>query len=204
MNNKLICVIDRLVEDISPYSEYISKFIPEGYTLVKVNSDMSEKEVLSILKGIGGVCITNSSMVDWLDEFVLRYALENKLAIFAIGSGLQVMGKYTGESIEPILNHNNGKHYINISRNSTLYNVVKKQRIMVNSMHDDMVLFNHSWDIVGVSDDGVVEAMENSEHLFQIGVQWSPQLLLDSDVSKDLFYYFVKTSLFLKSNKLEV
>ena len=54
-----------------------------------------------------------------------------------------------------------------------------------------MVAWTSSWEITGISDDGVIEAMERSEHPFQIGVQWHLELV-DDRYTKRLFDTFVR------------
>ena len=48
------------------------------------------------------------------------------------------------------------------------------------------------FEIVGKSEDGLVEALENKNHSFQIGVQWHPERMISYDsLSRKLFQRFL-------------
>ena len=206
----MIALLNRRGEDEKEYMQYYRTALLAEMTdresLIEVDSSMSEREVSEALNRVTGICITGYSDPEWIDEYLIAHAMENGKALFAICQGIQDMALYTRDDVEPVIGHqllerkHEYVHWVNISRNSVLYNIVKEQRIQVNSCHNNMVLFNHSWDVVGVSDDGVVEAMENSEHLFQIGVQWHPEMLNDK-YSKLLFRDFVRVSRALERGK---
>lgn len=206
----MIALLNRRDENEKEYMQYYRTALltemSDRENLIEVDSSMSEKEVDKVLKEVSGICITGYSDPEWIDEYLIAHAMENGKALFAICQGIQDMALYTRDDVEPVIGHQllerkqEYVHWVNISRNSVLYNIVKEQRIQVNSCHNNMVLFNHSWDVVGVSDDGVVEAMENSEHLFQIGVQWHPEMLNDK-YSELLFKDFVHVSRMLERRK---
>ena len=196
-NSNLVGILIRKDKDMQDYHSALLAEMRDGDRFIEVDSSMSEREVEHALKDVSGICVTGYSDPEWLDEFMIGYAMENSKALLAICQGIQDMAIYTRDDVEPVVSHmmldrrHEYVHWVNISKNSNLYNILKCDRIPVNSCHNNMVLWNQSWDIVGVSDDGVVEAMENSEHPFQIGVQWHLEMLMD-EYAKKLFAEFVR------------
>ena len=195
----MIAILYRVEEDEKEYMKYYIDALENAGAkdIDFVDSDMLESKVDKVLNSASGLLITGYSDPTWLDIYMVEHAVKYNKPLFAICQGIQDMGIYSKEPVESVVNHmhldkkHEKVHFVNISRNSVLYNIIGETRIGVNSCHNNMVLFNKSWDVVGVSDDGVVEAMENSEHMFQIGVQWHPEMLMD-DCSKKLFAEFVR------------
>ena len=66
-------------------------------------------------------------------------------------------------------------HYVDIKEDSFLYSIIKESHFMVNSLHNFHALSNDYYDIVGYSEDGLIEAIEYSKNTFNIGVQWHPE-----------------------------
>ena len=82
-------------------------------------------------------------------------------------------------------------HYINIVPNTLLFKILKEKRILVNSRHYDCLKWTNL-KISAVSDDGIIEAIENEKQKFFLGVQWHPETLIDIDSnSYQLFKYFI-------------
>lgn len=106
---------------------------------------------------------------------------------------MQTMAKYFSNKdeidIENHFSNNNYVHYINIDKNSLLYKIINEERILVNSRHKSAII-NTSMDIVARSDDGVIEAIEDTNKKFFLGVEWHPESLNDQN-SKNLFDYFI-------------
>ena len=104
----------------------------ERENLIEVDSSMSEKEVDKVLKEVSGICITGYSDPEWIDEYLIAHAMENGKALFAICQGIQNMALYTRDDVEPVVGHqllerkHEYVHWVNISRNSILYNIIGK------------------------------------------------------------------------------
>ena len=80
-------------------------------------------------------------------------------------------------------------HYVNIKKDSLLYSILKKDKILVNSRHKSAI---KSTDLVvsAISSDGVIEAVEDSTKKFFVGLEWHPELIMDEN-SLQIFDYFV-------------
>ena len=84
-------------------------------------------------------------------------------------------------------------HEVKIKRNSTLYNIFKSNKIKVNSRHKSVII-NTKINVSGISQDGYIEAIEDSNKKFFIGVQWHPESMIEyDDKQNNLFKYFVKS-----------
>lgn len=72
-------------------------------------------------------------------------------------------------------------HTVEIDPQSVLYTLYNTERLAVNSLHHQAVRTPGSrFKVCATAPDGVIEAIESSEHKAVIGVQWHPEWLEDS------------------------
>jgi len=78
---------------------------------------------------------------------------------------------------------NEAGHSVTIQENTKLYSIISKQNIMVNSAHHQAIKVPGKGLIVNaLSNDGVIEGIEDPTKIFCIGVQWHPEFFIqDSD-----------------------
>jgi putative glutamine amidotransferase len=170
INNTLLKILDGLVItggnfDINPklYSEYIggSRNIKDKRTNFEI--DIFQK-FLRTSKPILGIC-----------------GGEQLMNVASGGSLIQDID----QSIQTTIFHeqqnprNEVSHEISIARNSKLYNIVKSEKIKVNSAHHQSVN-NLGKDFVSSASasDGIIEAIEHVKHPWCIGLQWHPEFLI--------------------------
>ena len=107
------------------------------------------------------------------------------------------MGVLFGGKMIDINNHKKKLSYVHsvtINRNSILYNMFKTNNIKVNSRHKS-VIKDTKLKVVGISNDGYIEALEDSSKKFFVGVQWHPESMTSYDIiQNNLFKYFIKCS----------
>ena len=72
-----------------------------------------------------------------------------------------------------------------------LRDIVGKNKIMVSSRHSYKIPDNGIHSISALSNDGVIEAIENPYCDFNIGLQWHPELMGDDENSKKIFSKFI-------------
>jgi putative glutamine amidotransferase len=83
-------------------------------------------------------------------------------------------------------------HPIRIERGSLLHRVLGVDTATVNSFHHQgLAAIAPGFTIAARAEDGVVEAIERSDHPFYLGVQWHPERMPASDVSRRLLRAFV-------------
>lgn len=85
-------------------------------------------------------------------------------------------------------------HYVEIVQDSMLHTITKKDKIRVNSVHHqaNRKVCNGFY-VSGRSSDGIIEAIESSQHQFALGVQWHPESMMASedDVSVRIYRAFI-------------
>lgn len=101
---------------------------------------------------------------------------------------------------QPLLQHQqkapswHGSHYVDVTLDSLLYRLTKKERFKINSRHHQAN--RHipiPFEVSGRSSDGVIEAIESKTHHFVLGLQWHPENLLQAadEVSLNIFCGFI-------------
>lgn len=185
---KIVAVLDRYenakeIED-KCYLEAIKKI---GGIPILIN-----EYNLEMLDLCGGIVLTGGDNKGKLDDYLISYAINNDLPLLGICQGMQSMAMYeTNQSLIDVNNHYKKDHYVYLEF-SNLKKIIGNDKILVNSFHHQQIKNSKVFKIVGKSLDGVVEAVENPFHPFQIGVQWHPERILESDESQKLFKEFMK------------
>lgn len=147
---------------------------------------------LSLIDGL--IFQGGDDFTDYERELLLL-AHKNNIKTLGICLGMQLMGAMFNGSIIDIENHKykdkNYVHKVILKEDSTLYKIFKQKEIMVNSRHKS-ALKNTSLSIIGISDDDVIEAIEDKNKDFFLGVQWHPETMITYDkLQQELFNYFV-------------
>ena len=82
-------------------------------------------------------------------------------------------------------------HKVKINNNSKLYDIFKTETLQVNSRHISYIT-KTSLKVVAISDDDLIEAVEDTNKKFFIGVQWHPETMIEYDIlENNLFSYFI-------------
>jgi gamma-glutamyl-gamma-aminobutyrate hydrolase PuuD len=83
-------------------------------------------------------------------------------------------------------------HDINIVPGCHLYKIVGDTPVQVNSLHHQAILdLAPGLTETAHSPDGIIEAVELTDHPFGIGVQWHPEWLMAYQPMQNLFRAFV-------------
>jgi len=134
------------------------------------------------------------------DEFefkLTKTALQQKMPILGICRGLQVLNVVTGGSlfqdiptmIGSQISHDDSKrqrhelaHQITVKTGSRLYEVLRMEKLWVNSFHHQSAK-NLGHDLIPVAwaDDGVIEVLELPNSHFVMGIQWHPESFWNRD-----------------------
>ena len=182
--------IDIIYDDIVKAIRY-NGAIPIGIVL-----DENFKESLRICDG---VIFQGGDSIELIDYYALKYLYDIDKPVLGICLGMQTMGLLFNGKITSITNHKKVLDYVHgikIDKSSKLYNIYKTDYIKVNSRHKDR-LIKTDLDIIGISDDGVIEAIEDRNKKFFVGVQWHPETMLNYDKKQNnIFKYFIKITHF--------
>lgn len=83
-------------------------------------------------------------------------------------------------------------HPVRVERGTLLHRILGVDTATVNSFHHQALgAIAPGFKVSAKADDGVVEAIERSDHPFYLGVQWHPERSSSSDVSRRLVRAFL-------------
>lgn len=173
------------------------------YTVTKYEDqeDLTEEEKDMLIKQINfcdGILMTGGFRINKYDRFISEYATDNDIPLLGICLGMQIMANYKKKlwivKNDSYITHRREDgdcyHKVVLNKKSKLYEIVKTDRFTVNSRHYYHVEPNDNYDIVAVSDDHYIEAIEMKNKKFNIGVQWHPEDMND-ETSDNLFKKFI-------------
>ena len=124
---------------------------------------------------------------------ICRKALQLDMPLLGICGGEQLINVTFGGTLiqdinlskknslehEQINPRNQTSHYVNINKNTKLYNIIKKNKIAVNSAHHQAVdKIGKNLTVSSKATDGIIESIESKIHNWCIGVQWHPEFLI--------------------------
>lgn len=152
----------------------------------------SLEEFIEITKLCDGFILQGGNDYTDLEIEFVRYLYEKNIPTLGICLGMQMMSVINGK-LELLNNFNHQKndsyvHEILIVPNSKLYSILKKEKIVVNSRHIEHIT-NTFLSVSARSSDSIIEAVEDKNKKFFIGVQWHPESIMD-DNSIQLFQSF--------------
>ncbi len=128
---------------------------------------------------------------------IFKKFLQTSKPILGICGGEQLMNVATGgdliqdisSSIETNIEHeqinprNEVSHEVDIKNNSKLFQIIKEDKIKVNSAHHQSVKkTGENFTASAFASDAIIEAIEHTQHPWCLGIQWHPEFLItDAD-----------------------
>lgn len=144
--------------------------------------------------------------IDEFDIIAIKISLEYKKPILGICRGIQVLNVALGGTLYQDLELVDGSyikhmqqtkkyfgtHSVKIKENSILENIMGKETL-VNSYHHQCIKeVAKDLEAIAFSKDGIIEAVQMKDEKFVLGVEWHPELMIDSDEKMfNLFKYFI-------------
>lgn len=171
--------------------------IPIG--IMPLNNDLNDfnKEIFNLIDMCDGVVFQGGDNFYKYDEQCMKYTYEKDIPTLGICLGMQLMGcLFNGEviNIDANIHKQNNKKYVHdvfIKEDSQLYSIFKTDRIKVNSRHKQAII-NPDLEITAISTDGLIEALEDKNKTFFVGIQWHPESMASYDILESrLFNYFI-------------
>jgi len=139
---------------------------------------------------------------DRLELDVLEQALEREIPVLGICRGAQMLNVFHGGSLHvevyevyehaPRLRTVLPRKMINVDAGSRLHGFIRQTGFRVNALHHQSIdRLGRDLHVVGQDQYGIVQAVENPERPFLIGVQWHPELLPYRTPHRRLFRAFM-------------
>lgn len=167
-------------------SEIVNVIKNYGFEPIGITNNLKKnKQIISLCKGFilqGGDDFDNN------DLEIVKYLYEKNIPTLGICLGMQMMSSILNGKLYKVKKHKKKKKYVHnitILKNTKLYEIIKKENIKVNSRHKEAI---KNIDACAFSKN-VIEAIEDKNKKFFIGVQWHPESIIDEN-SKALFNYF--------------
>ena len=127
---------------------------------------------------------------DLPELLIARLAYNRQIPMLGICRGIQTLATAFGGKVAQdisdvaIIKHSQHAdrseptHSVIIDEDSSLFDIYKSTKVMVNSFHHQAVAeAGDKFRVIAKSPDGVIEAMESSEFKSILGVQWHPECL---------------------------
>lgn len=177
------------------YNNIYKALIDYGANVIGIINDTASLDLLNICDGFvlqGGNMATN------FDYDLIRKCYELDKPLLGICLGMQTIGEvFGGTLMETKTNMHNPidklkLHSITIYKNTKLFKIMGEYNINVNSRHNFEVR-GTNLTVAARSDDGVVEAIEDPNKKYFIGVEWHPEDMVNyDDYSKKIFKSFIE------------
>ena len=183
---KKVCILKRSENTEKENNYYINAIKKYGGNPILIDDSNINR-----LDECCGILITGGYTKGSLDDCLIEYALKNNLPLLGICQGMQSMAMYQSNlRLEEVFNHHQKEGYVHevFLTHSNFKKIIGKDKIKVNSYHYQTVRGSNFFSIVGISNDGLIEVVENKNHPFQIGVQWHPERMLNYDETSNIIF----------------
>ncbi len=167
------------------------------------SDELNFKKINYVLDKCDAFIVPGGTYAYNLDQYVIKYAIKKDKPLLAICLGFQVMcsmfakDRTKFDMTERVggIHYGNGDEYahnVEIEEGTLLSDIIGKNRIAVNSVHNDVVNFEINDLVINAkAEDGFIEGVEYPNKRFILGVQWHPEYLID-DNSKKILSQFIK------------
>jgi len=156
----------------------------EEYEMLPIGIVSDKLEgMIEVTKFCDGILLQGGKDYTELELEYVRYLHKFDIPTLGICLGMQMMSVAINGAVGHLENENHQSkdkyvHEIDIIQNTELYDIVKNEVISVNSRHVDYVKYT-DLTVSAYSKDGLIEAVEDMNHRFFVGVQWHPESIRD-------------------------
>jgi putative glutamine amidotransferase len=142
---------------------------------------------------------------DAFESAIIDDALQRNLPLLGICRGAQLLNVRLGGNLhQDLRNHREHTSHrrtifplktLLVERNTRLHALLGAERASINSLHNQSIArVGNGLDVSGRDLDGIIQAVEDPQRRFLLGVQWHPEFLLLSRQQRALFYALVQAA----------
>ncbi len=159
------------------------------------NNEFAElKRVKAVINICNGIILPGGAKEQEIDLEIIKYLYEIDMPTLGICLGMQEMALAFNGDIEILKNHdhqskNDYVHEVKIKTESKLKEILKSNKIPVNSRHNEHITTT-DLSITAIAPDLTIEGIEAQNKKFFLGIQWHPESLPNDLYSKRLFDTF--------------
>lgn len=193
---KRVGVVLRIEEINSDFKHYVrdsvlNKLTKYDIEIICIPTINKITNIFHILDNCDGIILPGGDDITETDIKIIDYCYKLDIPTLGICLGMQEMSFYKKGLICDLNNklHYNTSHNIKIIKDSLLYKIFKKDTITVNSIHKSFV-YKTYLNISAISEDNIIEAIEDPTKHFFVGIQWHPERMKEEE-SYLLFDYFI-------------
>lgn len=161
---------------------------------------IEKQDLIESLDRVDAIIKPGALKIYGYERYIYDYAFNKDIPYLGICAGMQMMAgyqnnKYNNVKNETDIHHSKEEyaHTLRILKDTLLYNILKEEEIMVNSRHRYHIANPGINEVNAVSEDGIIEGIENRDKLFHLGVQWHPENLNDDNTNK-IFDEFIESA----------
>lgn len=161
-------------------------------------TDKEKEDFIYQINMCDGIILQGGAFSDMYECFIAKYCFDNDIPILGICAGSHNMVRAVGGKVQDVDNpefHHSQETYVHditINKDSTLYKIIKKEKIKVNSRHENAAKELGPLSVCALSDDNVIESVESKDKKFYLAVQFHPESLYKIDENmNNIFKYFI-------------
>lgn len=178
----------------------------------KWENNLNEKEydnLVAQIKLCDGIIFQGGSVSDNYEMVAAKYCYDNDIPTLGICCGQNVMVRALGGTTKLVDNPekhrdiiNTYVHDVNICKDSKFYEIVRKERIFVNSRHKRTIEKHPLLNVNCLCDDGYIDGLEAPDKLFYMAFRFHPESLYKIDENHNkIFKEFVRVCKEVKIKK---
>ncbi|MDE5539441.1 MAG: gamma-glutamyl-gamma-aminobutyrate hydrolase family protein, partial [Bacilli bacterium] len=149
----------------------------------EVITDVNKENIIAQINLCDGIIIQGGVTNEAFETFIAKYCYDNDIPCLGTCAGQNCIAYALDGSIYKIPNpekHNKSYDYvhkINIDKSSKFYDIIGKECMMVNSIHQNSIKDCPKLSKVAFCEDGYADVIESSEKKFYMGLRFHPESL---------------------------
>lgn len=172
-----------------------------GDNWLDYNKLINKEDIISQIKLCDGIILQGGNANEAFEPFIAKYCYDKDIPCLGICAGQNSVVRGLGGTTCKIPNpekHNQPNedyvHSVHIDKSSKFYDIVKEEKIIVNSRHKRTIDKCPLLDKVGFCEDSYVDVVETKNKKFYIGVRFHPESLYKTDKNmNNIFKCFIES-----------